>query len=108
MADEKSELEREFPTGGVFLLFIGVVLLLQTLNVLPWSLWNTLWRFWPAILIITGIAILLRHFNVWLVSVVLLVILFSCLWLAMLQAEIPFPWAQVNVSIPQRGSSLLF
>ncbi len=101
MSEDKTEIEREFPTGGVFLLFIGVVLLLQTLGILPWSLWNTLWRFWPVILIITGVGVLLKHLNVWLVSIVLLVILFGCLWMAMLQAEIPFPWAQITVSFPQ-------
>jgi Na+-translocating ferredoxin:NAD+ oxidoreductase RnfD subunit len=94
MSEDKSELEREFPTGGVSLLFIGVVL-------------NTLWRFWPVILIITGVGVLLKHLNVWLVSIVLLVILFGCLWMAMLQADIPLPWAQINVSFPHSGMLVL-
>ncbi len=46
------------PVGGILLIFIGAVLLLQTLGVLPWSLWFTLWWFWPVILIIAGLLII--------------------------------------------------
>lgn len=91
MAEEKPNRENLVPTGGIFLLFIGVVLLLQSLDVLPWALWDTLWRFWPAILIVTGLSVLLRHFNVWLVSLLLLALLFACLGLAIWQDEKPLP-----------------
>ncbi|MBI4285638.1 MAG: hypothetical protein HY670_07035 [Chloroflexi bacterium] len=63
------------PIWGVILLVLGIILLLQTFNVLPWGLWGTLWRFWPVILIIIGLNILLRHANAWLISLITLVIL---------------------------------
>jgi hypothetical protein len=93
MTEEK---RRHSNTGtfiwGIVLVFAGVVLLLQTFNVLPWSLWGTLWRFWPAIIIIIGIGILLRHINPWLVSLITVVILGGCLGIAIWQhgtGEIP-------------------
>ena len=79
------------PIWGIFLLFLGIVLLLQTLNVLPWGLWGTLWRFWPVLIIITGLGILLRHYNIWLVSLLLLAILGACLGIAIWQHGASLP-----------------
>jgi len=73
------------PIWGILLLFLGVVFLLQTLNVLPWGLWETLWRFWPALIIIIGLGILLRRYNVWLVSLLVLAMLGACLGIAIWQ-----------------------
>lgn len=44
--------------GGLILIFIGVVFLLNNFGVLSWEIWNTLWRFWPVILILGGLEIL--------------------------------------------------
>ncbi|MDD4875655.1 MAG: DUF5668 domain-containing protein [Dehalococcoidales bacterium] len=73
------------PVWGIFLVFLGIVFLLQTLNVLHWSIWGTLWRFWPVLFIITGLDILLRRYNVWLVSMLILAILGACLGIAVWQ-----------------------
>jgi len=70
---------------GIFLLFLGIVLLLQTLDVLRWGLWGTLWRFWPVLIIVIGFGILLRHYNAWLVSLLVLVIFGACLGVAIWQ-----------------------
>ncbi|MEE8419833.1 MAG: hypothetical protein V3R92_00065, partial [Dehalococcoidales bacterium] len=59
--------------------------LLQTLNVLPWGLWSTLWRFWPVLLINAGLSILLRRYNTWLVSILILTLLFGSLGIAIWQ-----------------------
>ncbi|MDD5081985.1 MAG: DUF5668 domain-containing protein [Dehalococcoidales bacterium] len=75
------------PVWGIFLLFAGTVLLLQTLDILPWSLWNTLWRFWPVLIVIVGLSILLRQQNVWLVSLLILVILGITLGIAIWQHQ---------------------
>lgn len=85
MADEKQKREYGIPVGGVVLLFLGVIFLLQTLNVIPWGLWGTLWQYWPVILIVIGLGILLRHYNVWLMSLIILAALFACLGLAIWQ-----------------------
>ncbi|MFC2072168.1 LiaI-LiaF-like domain-containing protein [Chloroflexota bacterium] len=79
------------PIRGIFLIFLGVVFLLQTLNVLPWALWGGLWRFWPVLIIILGLGILLRHLNVWLVSLLILCLLGACLGIAIWQYEASVP-----------------
>ncbi len=87
MAEKEPQKIIFVPVWGIFLLFLGVVLLLQTLNVLPWNLWGTLWRFWPVLIISTGLSILLRRYNVWLVSLLMLVILGGCLGVAIWQHD---------------------
>jgi len=85
MAEKEPERVIGIPIGGIFLIFLGVVFLLQTFDVLPWALWGTLWQFWPVLIIILGVGILLRHFNVWLVSLLTLSILGACLGIAIWQ-----------------------
>lgn len=43
-------------SGGVILILIGVLLLLQNLGVFPW---HELWKWWPAILVAAGAAMLI-------------------------------------------------
>jgi len=88
------------PIWGIFLLFLGVVFLLQTLNVLPWGLWETLWRFWPVLIIIIGLGILLRHYNVWLVSLLVLAMFGACLGIAIWQHGLPPAPGMVSYSEP--------
>jgi len=45
--------------GPAILIGLGIIFLLNTLDILPWSVWGSLWRFWPIILILIGIEILL-------------------------------------------------
>jgi len=73
------------PIWGILLLFLGVVFLLQTFDVLAWGLWATLWRFWPVLIIIIGLGILLHRYNLWLVSLLILAILGACLGIAIWQ-----------------------
>lgn len=91
MSEQKQRREHYVPVWGIFLLFLGIVFLLQTLNVLPWGLWGTLWRFWPILLIVVGLSILLRRYNRWLVSVLILVLFFACLGIAICQYESSLP-----------------
>ncbi|MBA7685253.1 hypothetical protein ES703_93671 [subsurface metagenome] len=92
MSEQKSPSVNSIPVWGVFLLFLGIVFLLQTTGVLPWGLWGTLWRFWPALLIAIGLGILLRRYNLWLVSVLILVLFFACLGIAIWQyGSVPPP-----------------
>ena len=79
------------PIWGIFLLFLGIIFLLQTLDVLPWNLWGTLWRFWPVLIIVIGLGILLRRYNIWLVSLLIAVIFGGCLGLAIWQHGLSLP-----------------
>jgi len=44
--------------GPLILITAGVLLLLNQMGRLPWSMWGTLWRFWPVILILIGLEVL--------------------------------------------------
>ena len=97
MADENLRRQPGIPILGIILLFLGVVFLLQNFNVLPMGLWETLWRFWPVLIIIVGLGIILRRYNVWLVSLLILAILGACLGIAMWQYQPPLPAGGANI-----------
>ncbi|MFC2017501.1 LiaI-LiaF-like domain-containing protein [Chloroflexota bacterium] len=98
MSEKKPQRIVGVPIWGIFLLFLGIVFLLQTLEVLPWGLWGTLWRFWPALIIIIGLGILLRGYNIWLVSLLVLAIFGACLGIAICQYEASTPPGMVTKS----------
>jgi hypothetical protein len=76
---ERPRRARGAPVFGIVLLFLGIVFLLQALDVLPWGLWGTLWRYWPVLIIIIGLRILLRRSNIWVVSLLIFALLWACL-----------------------------
>ncbi|MFH1087582.1 MAG: DUF5668 domain-containing protein [Chloroflexota bacterium] len=73
---------------GIIVLFAGVVLLLQNLGFLPWGFWMSLWRFWPVLIIIMGLNILLQRFNPWLVGVTVLIVLVATVGAATCQQRL--------------------
>lgn len=106
MPEEKQQREHYPPIWGIFLLFLGIVFLLQSLNVLPWGVWGTLWHFWPVLIIIAGLGILLRRYNIWLVSVLILALLFACLGIAIWRYGPSLPIGQVTKIYPEPLDSL--
>jgi len=100
MPEKKTQRLIHVPIWGIFLLFLGVVFLLQTLNILPWGLWEILWRFWPVLIIIIGLGILLRRYNVWLVSLLVLAIISACLGIAIWQYGLSPALGMVSYSEP--------
>jgi len=85
MTDQQRNTPISTAIWGTFLLFLGLVFLLQTTGVLSWDLWGTLWRFWPVVLVLGGAGILLRGHSFWLVSLVSVVVLGGCLGIALWQ-----------------------
>lgn len=47
--------------GGIILITVGIIFLLNNFGLLPWSVWSILWRFWPLFLILGGLEILLGN-----------------------------------------------
>ena len=90
MPGEKSARIIGAPVWGIFLVFLGIIFLLQALEVITWGLWRTLWRFWPVLIIIIGLDILLRRRNVWLVSLLVLAVLGASLGIAIWQYGLLF------------------
>jgi len=78
---------REFhpPLFGIFLLFLGIIFLLQNLGVLSWGLWQELWRFWPVLVIGLGLRLLMKNVSPWLVGAIFFVLLCASLGVAIWQ-----------------------
>lgn len=47
--------------GAVILIFAGVVFLLNNFNIIPWGFWESLIRYWPLLLILMGLRLLLGN-----------------------------------------------
>jgi hypothetical protein len=74
---------RSSPLGPVLLILIGGILLLNVFGVLDWSIWWSLLRLWPVLLIAAGLELLLGRWR-WgsLLSTVLVVaVVVAALWL---------------------------
>ncbi|MBA7561767.1 hypothetical protein ES708_03409 [subsurface metagenome] len=106
MPDERQQKERYAPVWGILLLFLGIIFLLQNLNVLPWGLWGTLWHFWPVLIIAIGLTILLRYHNVWLVSALILAMLFACLGITVWQYGASPPAEKITTAYSEPLGSL--
>ena len=69
----------------LLLVVIGIVLLLNNLGVLPWSVWMALGQLWPAILILLGIDLLVGRRATWfgasLAVVAFLAVLGIAIWM---------------------------
>jgi len=46
-------------TGGMLLIVIGVILILNNVGVLDWSIWLDVLRFWPVFIVLLGVNIML-------------------------------------------------
>lgn len=73
------------PWGALVLITIGVVFLLNNFGVLPWDVWLVLWRFWPILLIMSGVEMIIPdtkwgRFLVLLIGAVVVGVLFSYLF----------------------------
>jgi hypothetical protein len=44
---------------AIFLVFFGSILLSNTTGLIEWTIWGVLWRFWPVMIILIGIKIIL-------------------------------------------------
>jgi hypothetical protein len=60
-------------TAGIVFIVGGIILLLNTLDVLPWTVWDHVWPFWPLFLIYWGLLIILGWMR-WLASLAMFVL----------------------------------
>ncbi len=68
---------REGLFGPVFLVGLGTVLLLLNLGYLSWEIWSIAFRYWPALIILAGVSVILHRYLVtwWGALVTLLIVL---------------------------------
>src|SRR5512143_2094707 len=71
---------------GTLLLFSGIMLFFNTMNAVPWSVWEYIFQFWPVLLIFIGVQIILGDTVLSsLVMLVLSVVIFGAIYIAALQ-----------------------
>jgi hypothetical protein len=58
---------------GLAIILIGVILLLNNLNILEWSVWYNIFRLWPLLLVSLGISLIFRRRLSWLAPLVIVV-----------------------------------
>lgn len=79
---------------GVIFIFAGITLLFNTLGLLPWTIWDYIFRFWPVLLILGGIQVLLGEIpGSSLLVAVIAVLLLGSVWIKAL-SEIHSPFIQ--------------
>lgn len=57
---------------GLVIILIGIILLLNNLTILNWSVWNNILRLWPLLLVSLGISLIFRRRLAWLAPLVIL------------------------------------
>ena len=77
--------------GPLILLGAGVLLLLNNLQVIPWSVWQEIWPYWPVLLILLGVEALATG-RVASGTLVLLVLLLPLLGLAVTASSFASRW----------------
>ena len=75
------------PLFGLLFVALGVVLLLQNLDVIDWDLWTEIWRFWPVLLVAVGANLILGRRLPWLTTMIIVVLLTGSILGAALLAE---------------------
>ena len=58
-----SDMKRGNLGGPIIIIVAGIILLLNTLDVLRWSFWSDLARFWPVLVIAAGLSLLWRNWR---------------------------------------------
>lgn len=63
--------------AGFLFIAAGIILLLNTMNIVSWKVWDEIWKFWPILLIYWGIEIIFgfnRFFRI-IISMVMAVLI---------------------------------
>ncbi len=51
--------------GPAVLVGLGIILLLNNFGALPWSVWETIFRLWPVLVIGVGLDLLIGRRSIW-------------------------------------------
>ena len=62
--------------GPILVIGLGIIFLLNNFGFLPWEIWQNLWKFWPILLILFGVEVLLGRVSSLRTVIFLLVLIF--------------------------------
>ena len=83
----------------------GVVLLLNNLQIVPWSFWREIWPYWPALLVLLGLEAIVTGRVAW-GTLVLLVILLPLVGLIVTASDLAFRWHDATRATGEPGVPL--
>jgi len=90
--------------GPLILLGAGIILLLNNLQVVPWSIWHDIWPYWPVLLVLLGVEALVTGRVAW-GTLVLLVLLLPLLGFAVTASGFASRWHDETRSDASRRTS---
>lgn len=73
---EARKSKKGIPFGPILIIVLGLIFLLNNFGVLPWEIWQKIWKFWPILLILFGIEVLLGRNSSFRVVTFLLALIF--------------------------------
>ncbi|GEM_PF-1974066 len=96
---------------AVFLILVGVMFLLNTTGTVGWGIWLYISRFWPILIILIGIRIILGNSTIakvlgMIFTIVLTIGAFGIAYMQFTQKEIPFLSSKVNNWVFQGGGGM--
>lgn len=91
--------------GPLILLGAGILLLLNNLQLVPWSVWRDIWPFWPVLLVLLGLEAIVTGRVAW-GTLVLLVLLLPVLGFAVTASSFASRWHdETRRDVTRRTSS---
>ena len=90
--------------GPLILLGAGVLLLLNNLEVVRWTIWHDLWPFWPLLLVLLGLEAFVTGRVAW-GTLVMLIVLLPFVGLAVSAGSFGSRWRDATTPSPDRLSS---
>lgn len=108
----ESEFKEEKKTGDVVwalvLIFVGTMLLLNSLGLVSWAIWIVILRFWPVLLILGGLQLIFgKHIYARIVIGVLAFFMFGFISLIAIYNSAPSLLEQFNITLPDQVVSVL-
>ena len=96
--------------GAIFLIFIGIIFLLNTTGFVNWSIWIYILKFWPAVLILIGLKLvfgrsIVADILISIIASIIFVIIGFISYIAAVQRDIPFLPNRVNEYIQKTYDS---
>jgi hypothetical protein len=92
--------------GPLVLLGLGVLLLLNNLGYLPWTIWSSIWPYWPLLLVLLGVEAFATGRVAW-GTLVLLLVLVPLIGFAITFGSVASHWSEATSSAPDRLTSTI-
>jgi hypothetical protein len=93
---------KRFKVAPIILIILGGIFLLNNFDILPWSIWTNLWKFWPVLLVLIGIEFLIGQSISLKTTLILLALIFIIPIIFAINpfTKNPFATDKLNISEP--------